>query len=311
MYYFIDKQEQLQSKLKAIGTLIGNTPLHRVGQLYQKKNVTILAKKEWEQLSASVKARAAYYIIQNAVLKGDLHRGKQLLDATSGNTGIAYARIARHLEIPVTLCLPENASEERKKILTSLDVNIVYTSKFEGTDGAQAMARSLAEQYPDTYFYADQYNNPNNLRAHIEGTAREIERQVPDITHFITGVGTTGSFTGIATRLRASLPQVKCIALHPDNPMHGLEGWKHLETAVVPGIYNADMAHEHHFVDTEYAFHILRESYYKEGLSLSPSAAANLAGAIQLAKSIDKGVIVTLLPDNADKYSEVIKKIFQ
>jgi cysteine synthase B len=262
------------------------------------------------QLSGSVKARAAYAIFRDAIENNLLYNGKILLDATSGNTGIAYARIGRILGIPVTLCLPENASSERKEILRSLGVELILTSRFEGTDGAQDVARSLAEQSPGRYFYADQYKNDNNWKAHYEGTGKEILHELPGITHFVTGLGTTGSLVGTGRRLKEKDPAIQIISLQPDNPLHGLEGWKHLETAVVPKIYDSRVADDNLEISTEDAYQMIKTVKEKEGLLLSPSAAANLVGAIRVASQIDQGVVVTLLPDNGDKYGELNKKLF-
>jgi cysteine synthase B len=300
---------KLVSAVRALEKEIGQTPLHRVTGLFRHPRVQIYAKKEWMQLSGSVKARAAYSIIRRAVEEGKLGQGKTLLDATSGNTGIAYAHIARRLEIPIALCLPENASRERKEILQSLGVRLILTSRFEGTDGAQQVARAMAEADPDAYFYADQYKNASNWKAHYNGTALEIVEALPGITHFVAGLGTTGTFVGTGRRLREMKPDIRLISLQPDLPMHGLEGWKHLETAIVPEIYDPLVADENEEVNTEEAHRIIVEAWHREGLKLSPSAAANLAGAIRVAKRLEEGIVVTVLPDNADKYSEIIQKL--
>jgi cysteine synthase B len=288
---------------------IGHTPLHRITHLFSKKNVTIYAKKEWMQLSGSVKARAAYNIIRHAIERGELTRQKTLLDATSGNTGIAYASVAQLLDIPVTLCLPENASPQRKEILQSLGARLILTSRFDGTDGAQETAKTLAAEEPDTYFYADQYKNPDNWKAHYYSTAPEIFEALPGITHFIAGLGTTGTFTGTGRRLRELNPSIRLISLQPDLPLHGMEGWKHLETAIVPTIYDPTLADANYEVSTEEAHEIMRAAYRHEGLSLSPSAAANLAGTLKIAEKLDEGTLVTVFPDNADKYTEIFFKI--
>ena len=301
----------MKEKLAALRSQIGNTPLVSFPNIFRKENVLLYAKKEWEQLSGSVKARAAFAIFRDAIEKEQLSPGKILLDATSGNTGIAYARIGRILGIPVSLCLPENASSERKSILRKLGVDLILTSRFEGTDGAQEVARSLAEKSPDLYFYADQYKNENNWKAHFEGTAVEILKELPQLTHFVTGLGTTGSFVGTGRRLKKENPQIRLISLEPDNPLHGLEGWKHLETALVPGIYDASIADENLEISTEAAYEMILKVKEKEGLLLSPSSAANLVGAIRVASGLEKGIVVTLLPDNGDKYGEVNKKIFK
>ncbi len=263
------------------------------------------------QIGGSVKARAAYSIIRDAVETGRLTENTILLDATSGNTGIAYAAIAKELGIKVTLCMPSNASIERKQILTDLGVDIIYTSPLEGTDGSQQVARELAQENPDKYFYADQYKNENNWKAHYNTTAVEILNQVPTITHFVAGMGTTGTFVGTGRRLREMDPSIKLIAFQPDSALHGLEGWKHLETAVVPKIYDPGVADEVIEVTTEEAYEMIVRVYETENLLLSPSSAANVAGALKVAATIAEGTIVTILPDNADKYSEVIKKLIK
>ncbi|MBN8851102.1 MAG: cysteine synthase [Sphingobacteriales bacterium 50-39] len=301
----------LLSSVKGLEKKIGNTPLHRVTRLLNKKNVHVYAKKEWMQLSGSVKARAAYNIIRKAIENGDLSRRRTLLDATSGNTGIAYAHIAKELDIPVALCLPENASRERKDILESLGVRLILTSRFEGTDGAQQVAKSLAEEDPESYYYADQYKNQNNWKAHYHTTAPEIYGALPGITHFVAGLGTTGTFVGTGRRLRELKPSIQLISLQPDFALHGLEGWKHMETALVPKIYDPTVADANYEVSTEEAHDMIKAAYKYEGLLLSPSSAANLAGVLRIAQQLDEGTLVTVLPDNADKYSEIIKKLLQ
>lgn len=302
----------LTEKLAAISDRIGNTPIHHFSQeLVRNNNIHLVGKMEWMQLGGSVKARAAYFIIRSAVENGDLTEKTILLDATSGNTGIAYAAIAKELGIKVSLCLPENASIERKQILTDLGVNIIYTSPLEGTDGSQQIARDLVKDEPEKYFYADQYKNENNWKAHYYTTALEILNQVPTITHFVAGMGTTGTFVGTSRRLREMNPAIKLIAFQPDSALHGLEGWKHLETAVVPTIYDPTVADEIIEVSTEEAYDMLKRVYDAEGLLLSPSSAANVAGALKVASKISEGTIVTILPDNADKYSEVINKLIK
>jgi len=299
----------LLARVKSLESQIGGTPVHEFTRLFQKKNVHIYAKKEWKQLSGSVKARAAYQIIRKAIESGHLTEDKTLLDATSGNTGIAYASMARLLNIRVALCLPENASRERKEILHALGAELILTSKFEGTDGAQHVARELSRKNPAKYYYADQYRNENNWKAHYYKTGPEIAASVPGITHFVAGLGTTGTFMGTGRRLKKLFPGIQLISLQPDSALHGLEGWKHMETAIVPGIYDPGLADENLEISTEDAYSILRLAWHEEGLLLSPSSAANLAGAIQVAERIEEGHIVTILPDNADKYSEIIHKI--
>ncbi|MFL5738808.1 MAG: PLP-dependent cysteine synthase family protein [Flavisolibacter sp.] len=299
----------LLSRALKLGEQVGHTPLVRMKNLEPRKAVQLWAKQEWKQLSGSVKCRPAYQIILSAIKSGALNEHNILLDATSGNTGIAYAAIGRVLGIRITLCVPENASKERKEILQSLGADIIYTSRFEGTDGAQHLARELAEKYPQKYFYADQYRNENNWKAHYLTTAQEIFSDLPELTHFVCGLGTTGSFVGTGRKLKELKPSVQLVSLQPDSALHGLEGWKHLETAIVPGIYDASLADETMEVSTEESYEMMQRAAREEGVLLSPSSAANLAGALKLSERIDNGIIVTILPDNADKYSEVIKKI--
>ncbi|MBL7697505.1 MAG: cysteine synthase family protein [Chitinophagaceae bacterium] len=302
----------LESKILALSEKVGNTPIHNFSSaLIGNNNIKLVGKMEWMQLGGSVKARAAYFIIKNAVESGQLTEQTILLDATSGNTGIAYAAIAKEAGIRVSLCLPENASIERKQILTELGVDIVYTSPLEGTDGSQQVARELVKDNPGKYFYADQYKNENNWKAHYNTTALEILNQVPTITHFVAGMGTTGTFVGTGRRLREINPAIRLIAFQPDSALHGLEGWKHLETAVVPKIYDPAVADEIIEVTTEESYDMLKKVYDIEGLLLSPSSAANVAGALKVAATLTEGTIVTVLPDNSDKYSEVIKKVLK
>ena len=211
--------------------------------------------------------------------------------------------------IPVTLCLPSNASNERKNILNELGVEIIYTSPLEGTDGAQEIARELSLQNGSSYYYADQYKNDYNWKAHYHATAPEILQAVPGITHFVAGLGTTGTFTGTGRRLKETNSSIKLIALQPDSAMHGMEGWKHLETAIVPKFYDEQLADGKEEISTEEAYAIIRSIYEEEGILLSPSSAANLAGAFRVAEQIKDSVVVTILPDNADKYGDVIKQL--
>ncbi|MFY0625650.1 MAG: cysteine synthase family protein [Reichenbachiella sp.] len=307
----LNQESEIIDNTIKLGNQIGDTPLFEINHLSPKKSVRILAKLEWMQFGSSVKARPAYNIIKQALINGDLGQGKSLLDASSGNTAIAYASIGAQLGIPVSICLPENASWERKMLLKGLGVEIIYTSKFGSTDEAQEKAKSLYENEPDKYFLADQYGNDNNWKAHYENTGPEILKELGDsITHFITGLGTTGSFTGISRSLKEANSNIKTVALQPDGALHGLEGWKDMETAIVPTIYDDSMADQFMSIDTFDAYEMLQIAAKKEGLMLSPSSAANLRGALKLAEEIDEGVIVTLFPDNAEKYSEIIKSLF-
>lgn len=300
-----------EEKLLRVEEHIGNTPLIPILGLHHNSNVKIFAKAEWEQLSGSVKARAAFNIIKEAINTGKLTSDKRLLDATSGNTGIAYAAIGKKLGIKVTLLLPENASKERKEILESLDAEIIFTSKFGGTDEAQELAAELASNYPEKYFYANQYANENNWKAHYDETAEEIFSEIPEISYFVAGLGTTGTFTGTSKKLKELNPAITTIALQPDNPLHGLEGWKHLNTAIIPEIFQPETADRILEVSTEHAYQIITEIYENNGVLLSLSSAANILGALLVADSIKSGIIVTILPDNADKYSEIRQSILK
>jgi S-sulfo-L-cysteine synthase (O-acetyl-L-serine-dependent) len=300
-----------KARLHRTGALIGRTPLHHFASLSPSPGVRVLGKLEWQQLGGSVKARAAYRIIGQALNQRFPPSGVRLLDASSGNTGIAYGAIAASLGIPVTLCLPENASSERKRVLKGLGVEIIGTDPQAGTDGAQEVAAALAREEPGRFIYLDQYKNPENWKAHYYGTAAEIYRQTSGrISHFVCGLGTTGSFVGNSRALKRWVPDVTCIALQPDGPMHGLEGWKHLETALVPGIYDPSLAQVIETVSTEEAYDMIRFIARHEGLLLSPSSAANLAGARRVAARLNQGTVVTLLPDNADKYGEVLTSLY-
>ena len=299
----------IDPRLQALEELrwhVGNSPMHYLVRLSPKPGVEIHVKLEWQQFGGSVKARPAFNIIHDAIVSGAL-RSRRLLDATSGNTGIAYAIFAAAVGIPVTLFLPDNASKERKHILRALGVDLRLTSPFEGTDGAQAEARELVMKCPEKFCYVDQYGNEANWKAHYYGTGLEVWHETAGrITHFIAGLGTTGTFMGTGRRLKELNPDVKLVALQPETALHGMEGWKHLETARVPEIYDSGVPDEIRHVSTEESYAMIRRAAREEGLILSPSGAANLAGAVKLAEEIEEGVIVTVLADNATKYSDVI-----
>ncbi len=300
-----------EPRLDHVASLIGNTPLYEITRAWTSDKVRIFAKLEWQQLGSSVKSRPAFNILKTAIETGALQPGQRLLDATSGNTGIAYASIGAALGIPVSLCLPENASPARIQILEALGVDLILTSKFEGTDGAQLKAKELYAAAPERFFYADQYANDANWRAHYQTTAVEIWEQTKgQITHFIAGLGTTGTFTGVGRRLKEYRSEIELIALQPNNPMHGLEGWKHLETAIVPTIYDDQLADRYAEADTLEAYETIKTVAQTEGLLLSPSAAANLNGAIRLAQELEEGIIVTTFADDSSKYAEVYRHIF-
>jgi len=304
-------ETSLLDKAIRLGSFIGQTPLFPIRNLNTNGHVKIYAKLEWQQFGGSVKSRPAYRIIRDAIELGQLTEDKHLLDASSGNTGIAYAHIGAALGIPVTLCLPENASDERKQILESLGVDLRLTPRTGGTDDAQEIARSMYENQPDKFFYADQYSNPSNWKAHYDTTGPEILDQTNyDVTHFISGLGTTGTFTGTGKLLKRYDQNIQLIGLQPDIAMHGLEGWKHLETAHTPAIYDDSIPDRIQTVSTDKAHRIIKLAAQKEGLLISPSSAANLAGALQLAEEIEEGVIVTVFPDDGSKYGEIINQLF-
>jgi cysteine synthase B len=298
--------------LQQLDGRIGRTPLYKITRIGSRTGVSIVAKLEWKQFGGSVKSRPAFQIIVDGIDSGQLQPGQTLLDASSGNTAIAYAAIGNHLGLPVEICLPANASAERKRLLQSLGASVRLTSPLGTTDEAQQVARELKEANPDKYFYADQYNNPSNWRAHYLHTAREIWNQTGgNVTHLVTGLGTTGSFMGIGRRLKELNPAIRLIALQPESALHGLEGWKHLETARAPGIYDPDLADEVLTIDSDHAMQTLVRAARTEGLRLSPSSAANLTGASKVAERLDHGVVVTLFPDDGTKYGEVYETLFQ
>jgi len=308
-------QPQWVAAIDALAPFVGHTPLLPLTAIFQHPKVKVYAKAEWCQLSGSVKARAAYNILKRAVYSGELFEGQRLIDATSGNTGLAYAAIAARLGVPLTLCIPENCSPERKLLLRAYGAELVLTSPFDGTDGAQAEAAERAATQPDTYFYLRQYDNPANWQAHYTGTGPEIVSQTQGlVTHFVAGLGTTGTLTGTGLYLREYNPDIRIVALQPDGPIHGMEGWKDLQTARVPTIYQPDVPHENRVVSTEDSYYMLKRLARQEGLLVSPSAAANVAGALQLAHELadsnQTAVVVTTLADTADKYGEVVRHLF-
>ncbi len=288
---------------------IGNTPLlsfRRVTR-HLPPAVRVLAKAEWQNPGGSVKDRAAYFIIRQAEAEGRLQPGVTIMDSTSGNTGIAYAMIGAAKGYPVKLFLPENVSPERIAILRAYDAELVFTDPLEGSDGALQCARALAAKAPRRVFYADQYNNPANARAHFEGTGLEIWRGTAGaVTHFVAGLGTSGTVMGAGRRLKALNPAVQIVSVEPDSPLHGLEGLKHMASAIKPGIYAGDFADSALYVRTEAAHAMARRLAREEGYLVGISAAAAMVGALrvaeQLAEREEPGTVVTLFPDNAYKY---------
>jgi len=286
---------------------IGNTPLlrlERVGQ--QFPNVAFCAKAEWFNPGGSVKDRPALGMIQAGLASGALRSDKTIIDATSGNTGIAYAMIGAALGFPVQLCLPDSASHERKRILGAFGAELVITPGDEGTDGAIGKVREIVAGNPDKYFYPDQYSNPANWQAHYRTTANEIWQQTSGrVTHFVAGLGTSGTFVGTVRRLKELNPGIHCVSLQPDASFHGLEGWKHMPTAIRPAIYDDTLADENLQVSTEEAYRLVKRLAREEGLLVSPSAAASLLGCFRVAAGIPrdaKAVVVTVFADSALKY---------
>jgi cysteine synthase B len=286
-----------------VWSLIGNTPLVRVGTLGPHPGVEVHAKLESRNPGGSVKDRAAAAMILDGLRTGALRPGKTLLDSTSGNTGIAYAMLGASLGYPVRLCVPSSVTEERKRLLHVYGAEVIWTSPMEGSDGAIRRVRQLHAEHPDRYFYPDQYSNPANWRAHYDATGPEILAQTAGrITHFVAGLGTTGTFVGTGRRLREAIPGVRLISVQPDSPLHGLEGLKHMATAIVPGIYDPTLADEDARVDTEAAWRMLRWLARAEGLFVGTSGAAALVVASRVARTLDRGLVVTIVPDGGDRY---------
>jgi S-sulfo-L-cysteine synthase (O-acetyl-L-serine-dependent) len=307
------KETKIDTNLQAreieqtfLESAIGNTPLIRLRTITKDlpENVEIYAKAEFMNPGGSVKDRAALAMITAGEKSGELTKGKTILDATSGNTGIAYAMIGAARGYKVALTLPGNASSTRKRILKLYGAEIIETDQMQGTDGAQIKAKELAAAFPDKYFYPDQYNNEANWQAHYTTTAPEIWAQTNGrITHFVAGLGTTGTFVGTSRRLKEYNPKINTISMQPDSPLHGLEGMKHLETAIVPGIYDAKVADESVEVATEDAQGMTRRLAREEGLFVGVSAGANVFAALRMAKELkENAVIVTILCDGGGKY---------
>jgi cysteine synthase B len=306
------------SATRSLGTplldRIGNTPLIRLERIAAHlPGIQILGKAEWANPGGSVKDRAASGIVADAIERGLLtpglgnSGGKHLLDATSGNTGIAYAMLGAAMAFPVTLCVPSNVSPERKHILQAYGANVVWTDPADGSDGAIRKARALAAEEPEKYFYANQYGNDANWRAHYLGTANEIWEQTEgQITHFVAGLGTSGTFVGTTRRLKELNPAIQCISMQPDSPFNGLEGLKHMATAIVPPIYDPALADRNVEMETEASYAMAKRLGRTEGLLVGVSAAAAVATCLRIAEEEaaagKEAVIVTILCDSADKY---------
>jgi len=283
--------------------LVGNTPLLRLNRLHSAGN--LYAKAEWYNPGGSVKDRPAYQMIKKAIESGELTHDKVLLDATSGNTGIAYAMICSVLGYQAKLCVPANISQARKTILSSYGAELVLTNPLKGSDGAIREARLIYEKDPDHYCYPDQYSNDQNWKAHFETTGPEIWEQTHhQVTHFVAGLGTSGTFVGTGRYLKSVNSGVQVIEVQPDSPMHGLEGWKHMESSIVPRFYDPDLADVKMTASTESAYRIVRKLGKKEGLLVGISCGGALGAALTVAQENPEGIVVTILPDNADKYLE-------
>ncbi|HEY4026490.1 MAG TPA: cysteine synthase family protein [Candidatus Dormibacteraeota bacterium] len=287
-----------------ITELVGNTPLLRI-RLFEERypELDVFAKAEWFNPGGSVKDRAALAMIEDGERRGTLTKDRIIVDSTSGNTGIAYALIGAARGYHVRLVMPANVSAERKHLIAAYGAEAVFSDSQEGSDGAIRVVRELVAEHPEQYFYPDQYNNPANPLAHYHGTAREILEQTGGrLTHFVAGLGTTGTFTGTARRLKEHDPAIRTIAVQPDDAFHGLEGLKHLPTAIVPGIWDESVADEVWGAPTEPAYDLARSLARREGMLVGHSCGAVLWAIEKLAAEVERGVVVTVFPDSGDRY---------
>ncbi len=292
----------------ALGTsilgAIGNTPLLRI-RLFEREHpgVAVFAKAEFLNAGGSVKDRAALRMIRDGEASGALTRDRVILDSTSGNTGIAYAMIGAALGYRVRLVMPTNVSDERKTTIAAYGAEVVYSDAQEGSDGAILLARRLYEEDPGGFFMPDQYNNPSNWLAHHDGTGPEILAQTRgELTHFVAGLGTSGTFVGVTRRLREEDTGIVCVSVQPEDPWHGLEGMKHMPASIVPGIYDPTLADLNVWAPTEASYHLARDLARGEGIMVGHSGGAALWGVREVARSIERGVIVTVLPDGGSRY---------
>lgn len=283
---------------------IGNTPLLQIQRIAKlPERVQLLAKAEWFNPGGSVKDRAALYIIDDAVRRGLLGRAKTLIDSTSGNTGIAYAMVGAARGIAVTLVMPENVSIERVQRARAYGATVIFSDPLEGSDGAIRMVRRLVAESPERYYYADQYNNANNVRAHMETTGPEIVAQTEGrITHFVAGIGTSGTLIGTGRYLKQVNPAIKIVAVEPADELQVIEGLKYMATAIVPGIFDPTLADIKIEVEAEVAYRVTRQLAREEGLFVGFSAGAAMYAAVKVARSLTEGVVVVILPDAGDKY---------
>ena len=300
-----DATEGRSLRHSVIGT-VGNTPLielKRIGA--EVAPVRIFAKAEWFNPGGSVKDRPALNMLLDGERRGALNREKIILDATSGNTGIAYAMFGAAMGYRVRLCIPASAGDMHQRILRAYGAELIITPSQAGSDGAIEEAMRLYDQDPDLYFYPDQYNNDANWRAHYETTGPEILEQTEaegGVTHFVAGLGTSGTFTGVGKRLRDHDPNIRLISVQPDSPMHGLEGWKHMPTSIQPGFYDESFADDNLWIPTEDGQEMIKRLAKEEGLLVGTSAGASVEAAYRVAKGLKEGIVVTVLADNATKY---------
>jgi cysteine synthase B len=305
MTILLDRSTQIEASADlGLADRVGNTPLLPLRRLASlPPGVQVYAKAEWFNPGGSVKDRPAVHILRSALAEGCLTGGRRLLDSTSGNMGIAYATFAAALDVPVTLAIPANASPERLKILRVLGAELVLTDPLEGSDGAIQVARQIAAEGPDLYYYADQYNNPANWQSHYQSTGPEILQQTGGrVTHFVAGLGTTGTLTGVARCLREYNPGICIVAAQPDAPFHGLEGLKHMPTAVKPGFYDPALPDRLLEVSTEEAYEMTLQLARREGLFAGLSSGAAAVAALRIARELEHGLVVTVFPDAGYKY---------
>jgi S-sulfo-L-cysteine synthase (O-acetyl-L-serine-dependent) len=308
MAYVVPVPYLARTEAEPLLATIGNTPLVRLERIPAEfPGVEICAKAEYFNPGGSVKDRAALNMVLDGERSGRLNPSRMILDSTSGNTGIAYAMIGANRGYRVRLVLPANASEERKRILKAYGAETIFSDAGEGSDGAIRLCRKIYEEDPDRYFYPDQYNNPANWRAHFDGTAPEIIKQTAGrLTHFVAAMGTSGTFTGVTRRLKRDLPEVECWSAQPSSGFHGLEGLKHMPTAIRPGFYDENLADGNLWIETEDAYAMVRRLAREEGLLVGISSGCNVLAATLLAREIAKrgetGLIVTMLCDSAEKY---------
>ena len=296
----------LDNRLQALEELrwyVGNTPLHTMVKMSPKKNVTIQAKLEWQQFGGSIKARAAYDIISQATISGALN-GRTLIDASTGNTGIAFGIFGAISNIPVRICLPKNSTNETKQMLKTLGVEIIETQG--GIEGAREKALEISQKQPDKFHFVDQLTHDSSVTTHYNGTGKEIWFETGGrVTHFVTGIGTSGTLTGVGRKLRELNPNVQIIGLQPDSKAHIIEGWRHLDSSKISSVYDPTSLDDILTISNNETIRMMVRAAKEEGLLLSPSSAANLAGALKVADTLEQGTIVTVLPDDVRKYESL------